>query len=489
MVITGGDTAAPGTALLIAAAPVGKGRLIDASSVLPALAAVPPSALTGTAAATVVELADPLDPQTVLTRIRAAAAAQGPVFLYIAGQLQLDRKQRLPHLALARSTPSTMRYTALPWHWLGAELMIRRPGTTTMVVDLVADAETWPRVAREGLGLGAGVHLYGRVAPPPQRGDAVSPAYLAACASIWRSGSRPTLAALHEQAALQAGVDGALLLAPAAGTPPHGTTVGGGYVPLPHGASEAGGYGTLPPVALPVAPPVPADGAYAPVTTVPYATAPAGAGGGAQTDARPAQPPGPPVVAADPPAPLPLPPGATPASLLPAQAAGSTIPTAAGPGAASMRASSHGGDPHPGILAAAHAGRHHEAAAAAASWEQQALRSHGAASAEALHWVEVRADLARLAGDPALSCELWMAAAETRLTRQQAADDPDVEGAVDRAHHQWEQIRDVARARALAPGLVGLRRRVPGRQRGALQVLQRRLENLHAERPAGRGTS
>ncbi|WP_327677875.1 hypothetical protein [Streptomyces sp. NBC_00467] len=477
MVITGGDTAAPGTALLIAAAPVGKGRLIDASSVLPALAAVPPSALTGTAAATVVELADPLDPQTVLTRIRAAAAAQGPVFLYIAGQLQLDRKQRLPHLALARSTPSTMRYTALPWHWLGAELMIRRPGTTTMVVDLVADAETWPRVAREGLRLGAGVHLYGRVAPPPQRGDAVGPAYLAACASIWRSGSRPTLAALHEQAALQAGVDGALLLAPAAGSPPHGTAAGGGYVPLP-------------PAALPVAPPVPADGAYAPVTTVPYATAPAGAGGGAQTDARPAPLPVPPVVAADPPAPLPLSPGAAPASLLPAQAVGSTIPTAAGPGAASVSGPADAGDPHPGILAAAHAGRHHEAAAAAASWEQQTLRSHGAASPEALHWVEVRADLARLAGDPALSCELWMAAAETRLTRQQAAaDDPDVEGAVDRAHHQWEQIRDVVRARALAPRLVGLRRRVPGRQRGALQVLQRRLENLHAERPAGRGTS
>ncbi|WP_433573112.1 hypothetical protein [Streptomyces sp. CA-251247] len=498
MVITGGDTAAPGTALLIAAAPVGKGRLIDASSVLPALAAVPPSALTGTAAATVVELADPLDPQTVLTRIRAAAAAEGPVFLYIAGQLQLDRKQRLPHLALARSTPSTLRYTALPWHWLGAELMIRRPGTTTMVVDLVADAETWPRVAREGLGLGAGVQLYGRVAPPPQRRDAVGPAYLAACASIWRSGSRPTLAALHEQAALQAGVEGALLLAPTAGTPPHGTTVGGGYVSLPHGATEGGGYATHPPAALPVAPPVPANGAYAPVTTVPHApvttvphaTAPAGAGGGAQTDARPAPLPVPPVVAADAPAPLPLSPGAAPAPLLPAQTVGSsTPPTAAGPGAASVSGPADGGDPHPGILAAAHAGRHHEAAAAAASWEQQTLRSHGPASPEALHWVEVRADLARLAGDPALSCELWTAAAETRLTRQQAADDPDVEGAVDRAHHQWEQIRDVVRARSLAPGLVALRRRVPGRQRGALQVLQRRLENLHAERPAGSGTS
>ncbi|MGV9317251.1 hypothetical protein ACWDR0_34525, partial [Streptomyces sp. NPDC003691] len=101
----------------------------------------------------------------------------------------------------------------------------------------------------------------------------------------------------------------------------------------------------------------------------------------------------------------------------------------------------------------------------------------------AIHWLEVRADLARLAGDPALSCELWMAAADARLARGQTVDDPDVEGAVDRAHHQWEQIPDGQRARGAAPRLVALRRRVPGRQRGALRVLQRRLEQLHAGPP------
>jgi hypothetical protein len=370
VVINEGDTAEPGTALLIAAAPVGKGRLVDASSVLPTLAAVPPSALTGTPAATVVELADPLDPQTVLTRIRAAATAAGPLFLYIAGQLQLDRKQRLLHLALARTTPTTMRYTALPWHWLAAETAIRRPGTTTVVVDLVADADAWQHLASRGLGLGPGIRLYGRVCPAAQRSrGAATPAYLKACAAIWRSGARPDLATLHEQAAARAGDEEALLLA----------------------------IGTPPPV---------------------QATGPAGA---------------------------PEPPE----------------------------------DPHPAILAAAGAGRHTEAAAAAAAWEQRELRTHGPGSVQAIHWLEVRADLARLAQDPALSCELWMAAAGARLTRRQATDDPDVEGAVDRAHHQWEQIRDLPRARALAPALVRLRRVVPGRQRGALQVLQRRLESLH----------
>lgn len=375
VVINGGDTAEPGTALLIAAAPVGKGRLMDASSALPALAAVPPSALTGTPAATVIELADPLDPQTVLTRIRAAAAAGGPLSVYIAGQLQLDRKQRLLHLALARTTPTTMRYTALPWHWLASETAIRRPGTTTVVVDLVADADAWQHLTAAGLTLGHGIRLFGRIMPAPARRVAASPDYLKACAAIWRSGARPDLATLHEQAAVRAGGETALLLTDGA--------------PSRAGAPEA------------------------------------------------------------------------------AQAPSHPLASAAE-------------DPHPAILGAAQAGRHGEAASAAAVWEQKEVRTHGPGSVQAIHWLEVRADLARLAQDPGLSCELWMAAAEARLTRQQAADDADVEAAVDRAHHQWEQIRDLPRARSLAPALVTLRRSVPGRQRGALQVLQRRLESLHA---------
>ncbi|MFI2346520.1 hypothetical protein ACH492_05555 [Streptomyces sp. NPDC019443] len=413
--ITGGDTAAPGTALLIAAAPVGKGRLIDASSVLPALAAVPPSALTGTPAATVIELADPLDPQTVLTRIRATAAAEGPLFLYIAGQLQLDRKQRLLHLGLARTTPTTMRYTALPWHWLASETAIRPPGTTTVVVDLVADAEAWQHVASQGLALGRGIRLYGRVAPAPQRRGAAAPDYLKACAAIWRSGARPDLAALHEQAAARAGGDEALLLT--AGTPAAGQQVAAMWRPATQVANASSP--TTQVAAVP-----------SPVTQV----------------------------------------AATRQATTPRDATAQALPSP--------------DDPHPAILAAAQAGRHSEAAAAAAAWEQQELRTHGPGSVQAIHWLEVRADLARLARDPGLSCQLWMAAAEARLTRRQAPDDPDVEGAVDRAHHQWEQIRDLPRARALAPSLVRLRRSVPGRQRGALQVLQRRLESLHSGRPA-----
>ncbi|MFB6837972.1 hypothetical protein [Streptomyces sp. NPDC056361] len=352
--------AAIGTALLLAAAPAGRGRAMDAASVLPALAAVPPGVLTGTTTATVVELADPLDPQTVLTRLRAAAASPGPLVVCLAGQLHLDRRQELPHLALARTTPATLRYTALPWHWLAGELGVRRPGTTTVVADLVADPDVWQRLTAvpELLHLGPGPLLYGRVTPAPRRGEPATPDYLRAWAELWRSGARLPHATLHAEAA--------------AGT--------------------------------------------APATAESRFLAPA--------------PP--------------------PAAVVP-------------------------DDPHPAILAAAMAGRHGEAAAVAAAWEHEALRRHGPHSPEAVHWTEVRADLARLAGEPARSCELWLAAAEARLALRQRPDDPDVEGAVDRAHHQWEQITDPARARALGPTLVTLRHRVPGRQPGALAALTRRM--------------
>ncbi|WP_399470246.1 hypothetical protein [Streptomyces venezuelae] len=365
---TTGPTATPaapaatgtGTAVLLAAAPAGRGRAMDAASVLPALAAVPPGVLTGTPTATVVELADPLDPQTVLTRLRAAAAGPGPLVLCLAGQLHLDRRQQLPHLALARTTPATLRYTALPWHWLAGELGVRAPGTTTVVADLAADPAVWERLRTtpDLLHLGPGPLLYGRVAPAPRRGEPMTPGYLRSWAELWRSGARLPHATLHAEAAAHAAAAApeALLLAPA---------------PAPAPAPEQ--------------------------------------------------------------------------------------------------------DPHPAILAAAMAGRHGEAASVAAAWEHEALRRHGPRSAEAVHWTEVRADLARLAGDPARSCELWLSAAEARLALRQPADDPDVEGAVDRAHHQWEQIGDRERARTLGAPLVALRQRVPGRQAGALAALTRRM--------------
>ncbi|MET7934725.1 hypothetical protein [Streptomyces sp. NPDC005322] len=425
---TGEMTASgPGYALLLAAGPAGKQRLMDAAAALPQLAAVPPAALLGTAGgASVVQLVDPADPQTVLTHLRTAAAHPGPVLVHLAGQLTVDTKQRLPHLALARTTPRTARYTALPWHWLAAELGRRPPGRTTVLADLVADETAWPKIldgSLSGERLAAGLTLYGAVAPAPPKRQLAAPVYSRALAALLRGAAdRPPFALLHQRAVTKAGLGGGpeLLLGGAidAYAPPEAALWGGR-----DGRDVRNGRGA--PVAAPetASPPMPT--------------------------AAPALP--------HPPEPSHAPePGRAPAP-----------------------------DPHAAIFAAAHAGRHSEAASMAAAWEQEALRAAGPRSAEAIHWLEVRADLARLAHDPARACELWLAVADARLGNGESAGDPQVEGAVDRAHHQWQFVQDRARAGALAPLLIELRERVPGRRPGALEAARRRAELLGARAHTG----
>ncbi|MCN9242140.1 hypothetical protein NGF19_15305 [Streptomyces sp. RY43-2] len=372
----------PGTVLLLAASPAGKGSLVDATSVLPVLAAVAPPVLSGTDTANVVELADPLEPQAVLTWLRGAATAPGPLTVFLTGQLQLDRRQRLPHLALARTTPATVRYTGFPWHWFREELRLRTPGTTTVFADLHADAETWRTRHALSLDCGPRVALYGRVGPPPPRRTRAVPAYTKALATILRSGQRPEPAALHHQALTRAFAKGrtpdALVLSPDEQAP---------------------------------------DGSW----------------GAAPTSSR-TSPPSP----SEPP------------------------PT----------------DPHDALTAAVREGRHADAAALAARWEEAAVRERGPGSAEALHWSEVGADLAMLAGDAGRSCRAWLAVADARLDAGQDPEDPAVEAAVDRAHHQWSRMSDLDLACELGPALADLRARVPGRREGALRHVHQRLEEL-----------
>ncbi|MFE0383268.1 hypothetical protein ACFW1F_04145 [Streptomyces bungoensis] len=421
----------PGTVLLLAASPLGRGRLVDAAGVLPVLAAVAPAVLSGTDTANVVELADPLEPQAVLTRLRAAAAAPGPLTVYLTGQLHLDRRQRLPHLALARSTPATVRYTGLPWHWIREELRLRSAADTALVVDLHADAETWQYLAERPLDSGRTVSVYGRVAPPRSgRRGLAEPSYMKAVATLLRSGHRPPLAHLHEQA----------LARTTDGGPTHDLVLSG-----PGGHPAAPAYRLPPPVPSAADPhPGAAPAAGAPQA---HAAAPAGL---AVMDSR--TPPASTAATAEPRIPRPAPAPGQPAAA----------------------------DPHGDISAAVRDGRHGDADALAARYEEAAVRAHGAASDEALHWAEVRADLAMFAGDTVRSCEGWLRVAGVRLTAGQPADAPAVEAAVDRAHHQWGRIEDAARARELGPALAELRLRVPGRRQGALENVQRHLRQLQA---------
>jgi hypothetical protein len=85
------------------------------------------------------------------------------------------------------------------------------------------------------------------------------------------------------------------------------------------------------------------------------------------------------------------------------------------------------------------------------------------------------------AGDAGRSCHTWLTVATVRLNAGQAPDAPAVEAAVDRAHHQWGQIHDPARARELGTALAELRGRVPGRREGALDHVQRQLRQLQTQ--------
>ncbi|MDT0323734.1 hypothetical protein RNC47_36100, partial [Streptomyces sp. DSM 44918] len=87
----------PGYALLIAAEPSVRHPLAVAA-MLPQLAAVPPARLVGTSYASAVQLANPDDPNTVLTTVRTAAAVEGPLLVYVAGHLVVDTRQHRLHL-------------------------------------------------------------------------------------------------------------------------------------------------------------------------------------------------------------------------------------------------------------------------------------------------------------------------------------------------------------------------------------------------------
>ncbi|MFG2029651.1 hypothetical protein [Streptomyces sp. NPDC048825] len=438
----------PGTVLLLAASPVGKGSLVDAASVLPVLAAVSPAVLSGTDTANVVELADPLEPQAVLTRLRAAATAPGPLTVFVTGQLQLDRRQRLPHLALARTTPSTVRYTGFPWHWIREELRLRAPGGTTVFVDLHADAETWQHLVTQPLGVGPGVRLYGRVAPPPPRRTLAMPTYMKSVATILRSGHRPEPGQLHQQA-----------LTRVSGEEPEAVRRDL-VLAVESGASE----GSVPFVPAPAVPTPFIPAASPPEAPAPFIPA---APPGASAPFIPAAPPGAsaPFITASPP-----------------EASAPFITAAPLPEAPVPSAPS---DPHAEIASAVEAGRHGDADGLAARWEQDALRTYGPGSDEVVHWMEVRADLAMFAGDAVRSCRTWLAVADARLGAGQSPDAPGVEAAVDRAHHQWGRIAEAAPARELGAVLAELRARVPGRRKGALQHVHQRLEQLRATQQVG----
>ncbi|MEV4743777.1 hypothetical protein [Streptomyces sp. NPDC049555] len=372
-----------------------------------AVAGARPRQFLAAPSADVVQLPAMAGPQSVLAYLQDAVTVPGPLLVWVTGHLMVPaRRSTQLHLALRESTPATVRYTGLPWDWLTRTLR-EHPGPTLLLLDVEADAHAWPYVA-------AAAHD-GRLA------DGLA---LYGIATPSPPGPAPEASAYTRS----------FLAALAAGHPTAGPTLDPGLLhqlaltgaPLPEGALPLQSGATGPLLANRAAPP--------PAAAV--AELPADAG----------------VRAVD----LPRDHLAASEHVAPEPAE----PEAAVPGPA----------PLPDILAAAHAGRHNEAAAMAAAWEQLTLRRHGPHSAEAGLWIEVRADLARLAGDHPRAAELWMSAAAQRLERG-GPEDTEALAALKRAHYCWQHSGE--RGHRLAPALLALWERVPDGAEAAADVRTR----------------
>ncbi|MFI1199916.1 hypothetical protein ACH4VR_10730 [Streptomyces sp. NPDC020883] len=207
-----------GHVLLIAGARATHRRTVQVipSANLAALTAVPVPVLLGsTLPADLVHLDGARDQNTMLIRLRTAAAASGPLLVYLAGLLTVDRKNHRLHLASPGSTAGTTRYTGLPWEWVQNELR-RRPGPTTVLIDVAADKGAWS-VLRERGGLPeVNAEVYGVITPPGLSGtaDGIS-VYTQHLIDVLRSQpERPADTRLHTLAVAAAAIPPGTLVLP-----------------------------------------------------------------------------------------------------------------------------------------------------------------------------------------------------------------------------------------------------------------------------------
>ncbi|MCX4885993.1 hypothetical protein [Streptomyces sp. NBC_00847] len=486
---------------------------VHPSANLAALSVVPvPVLLNSTLPADLVHLDGVRDQNTLLLRLRTAAATPGPLLVYLSGRLTVDRKGRRLHLASTGTNASTTRYTALPWEWVVTELRNRPAGWTTLLLDLVADKAAWIELQELGTLPAVNADTYGVVSPPGFPGaDGASPYTRQIVEQLRRNPDRPAAPRLHALTVAAAGIPPGALVLPAAPQieayddeeeqpaprPPMSNLqrllTGDTSVlparrrrpepqefapgltaiqpaPAPEPAPTAPyAYPSPAPVQVPQ-PPAPVEHpAPAPVRQQPYVPPQSPA----PTHVRPAQPthqqrqeP----VRAPHPSPSPV------ARQAPVQQPPAPAPTPQ-PAPVHQQVQAPQQDPRPYIWQTAQAGRHNEAAEMASAWEQHALQRFGPDSPQATQWAEIRADLARIAGRWTFATQLWIAATHTRLAHQ-APDSTEVLNGAKSAHYCWTEIKDPAEARDCGPELVNLLRQLPALDRRHLTTAQQRLEYL-----------
>ncbi|MCZ0984028.1 hypothetical protein O1L60_45520 [Streptomyces diastatochromogenes] len=467
---------------------------VEPSANLAALSIVPVPVLLGSDVPSDTTYLDGVrDQNALLTRLRTAAATPGPLLVYLSGRLTVDRRGHQLYLALAGTTTSTTRYTALPWEWLGTELRKRPPGLTTVLLDAAADKRSWPLLQEYGsLPAPSSVEVYGTVAPPGFTGPGTS--HVSTYTRAWieqlrRNPQRPTNARLHALTVGAAALPPGALIVPAAPEidaqqyaprPPQTNVqrILAGDMDLIRELRERAASARPAPAPQPQTPAAPAAPAPA-VPSVealqfPPPTSPAPDPAPAPKVSQPPwqqrqhsapeqqpvraahpdpQPPVVPYVPAQPPAPVQQP-------------------------VVQQQPAPDQQDPRPYLYALAQRREFTEAARLAQAWETHTLQTYGIDSPQATQWVEIRADLAKQQGNFVLATQLWISAGRTRLAHQ-STDAPEVLNTAKSAHYCWTQIRDPRQARECGPELISLLRALPSLDRRHLSVAQQRLEFLH----------
>ncbi|MFF9591386.1 hypothetical protein ACF1FX_19620 [Streptomyces sp. NPDC014646] len=454
---------------------------VEPSANLAALSMVPvPVLLASNVPADTTYLDGVKDQQALLMKLRSAAATPGPLLVYLSGRLTLARRDHQLYLALTHTTASTIRYTALPWEWLGTELRHRPAGLTTVLVDLAADKHAWPHLQEPGaLATPPAAEVYGVITPPGYAGSNGVSTYTRAFVEQLRlTPDRPTNARLHAQTV------GSVALPPGALVLPHIPEINAPQTEPQHPRTnlllladdqqqEEPGE-AMPGLARRPAPPAPAPGSSFLFQSSPPQPTALGPCPMPQSPVPPAPRPGRHDVdqqgqRMEPAAPVGAP---HPVPVAASTPAGQHVPAVQQPVAAPQT------DPRPYIHALAEQHRYPEAMQLAQLWEQHALTTYGVTSPQATQWTEIRADLAKMQGNWVLATHLWIAACRTRLAHQ-APDAPQVIAAVKSAHYCWTQIGDPRQARGCGPELISLLRTLPTLDHRHLNVARQRLEILH----------
>ncbi|MFJ2261545.1 DMT family transporter [Streptomyces sp. NPDC087844] len=142
--------------------------------------------------------------------------------------------------------------------------------------------------------------------------------------------------------------------------------------------------------------------------------------------------------------------------------------------------SASAGDVHSLLWREAREGRFEEVEARIAKLEVASIRTHGAKSSEATHWIEVRAVVARIAGKHSLAARLWLSAA--RFHASSSLSDPvKVRACLDQALHEWGNEKANDAIGALAPALRDMLARYPDHRPEALNAIDERLRRRGLE--------